>query len=203
MTVLVGSRPVVKEASLFPFDNHSIPFTQNIGLELYPPRKYPGNPVLPRGLGGGAGRIRSPVLYGSVVRHEGKFKLWYVAIGRDPFTVVEKDLMWTPRVDIVPLKWRPAYAESADGIHWTRPALGLAEYDGSRDNNLVLMEPAPLGAINLKVIHDPEDPDPSRQFKMSIHTWWHEDGKEGAGDAGACGERRRPALAAGHSRDSG
>ena len=25
------------------------------------------------------------------------------------------------------------------------------------NNNLVLMEPAPLGSINLKVIHDPED----------------------------------------------
>ena len=180
VTVLVGSRPTVKEASLFPFDNRSIPFTQNVGLELHPPRKYPGNPVLPRGPEGAPDEF-GVQFYGSVVRHEGKFKLWYVAIGRDPFTVVEKDMMWTPRVDIIPLKWRAAYAESPDGIHWTRPALGLEEYGGSRDNNLVAMEPAPLGVINLKVIHDPEDPDPSRQFKMSLHTWWHEDGKKGLG----------------------
>ena len=132
VTVLVGSRPVVKEASLFPFDNHSIPFTQNIGLKLHPPRKHPGNPVLPRGAEGAPDEF-GVQFYGSVVRHEGKFKLWYVAIGRDPFTVVEKDKMWTPRVDVVPLKWRAAYAESTDGIHWTRPALGLEEYDGSRE----------------------------------------------------------------------
>lgn len=31
------------------------------------------------------------------------------------------------------------YAESKDGIHWTKPNLGLFEWDGSKDNNIVLM----------------------------------------------------------------
>ena len=30
------------------------------------------------------------------------------------------------------------YAESSDGINWSRPHLGLFEFDGSRDNNIVL-----------------------------------------------------------------
>ena len=30
------------------------------------------------------------------------------------------------------------YAESKDGVHWTRPKLGLFEYDGSAQNNIVL-----------------------------------------------------------------
>ena len=30
------------------------------------------------------------------------------------------------------------YAESTDGIHWEKPSLGLVEYDGSKDNNIVL-----------------------------------------------------------------
>lgn len=30
------------------------------------------------------------------------------------------------------------YAESADGIHWTKPNLGLFEFNGSTDNNIVL-----------------------------------------------------------------
>ena len=34
-----------------------------------------------------------------------------------------------------------AYAESEDGIHWTKPNLGIHEYDGSKDNNLVWMGP--------------------------------------------------------------
>ena len=29
---------------------------------------------------------------------------------------------------------RVAYAESPDGIHWTKPNLGICEYKGSRDN---------------------------------------------------------------------
>jgi len=33
------------------------------------------------------------------------------------------------------------YAESKDGIHWTRPKLGLFEFNGSRDNNIVWMGP--------------------------------------------------------------
>ena len=30
------------------------------------------------------------------------------------------------------------FLESTDGIHWTRPSLGVCEYRGSRDNNIVL-----------------------------------------------------------------
>lgn len=33
------------------------------------------------------------------------------------------------------------YCESLDGIHWTRPKLGLHEMDGSKDNNVILREP--------------------------------------------------------------
>lgn len=32
------------------------------------------------------------------------------------------------------------YCESADGIHWTRPKLGLHEIDGTKDNNVILHE---------------------------------------------------------------
>ncbi len=30
------------------------------------------------------------------------------------------------------------YAESADGVHWTRPNLGLYEFEGSKENNITL-----------------------------------------------------------------
>ena len=30
------------------------------------------------------------------------------------------------------------YAESEDGIHWIKPSLGLYEYEGSKDNNIIL-----------------------------------------------------------------
>lgn len=34
------------------------------------------------------------------------------------------------------------YAESEDGIHWKRPSLGLFEFDGSKDNNIIWMPPS-------------------------------------------------------------
>lgn len=34
-----------------------------------------------------------------------------------------------------------AHAESQDGIHWEKPDLGIIEFDGSRDSNLVWMGP--------------------------------------------------------------
>ncbi len=30
------------------------------------------------------------------------------------------------------------YAESKDGIHWTRPNLGICEFNGSKDNNIIM-----------------------------------------------------------------
>ncbi|MCA9732119.1 MAG: hypothetical protein H6696_16070 [Deferribacteres bacterium] len=36
------------------------------------------------------------------------------------------------------------YAESKDGIRWTKPALGLFEYDGSKANNIILAHAAPV-----------------------------------------------------------
>ncbi len=32
------------------------------------------------------------------------------------------------------------YAESDDGIHWVKPNLGICEYNGSKDNNIILMD---------------------------------------------------------------
>mgnify|MGYP002633246888 CR=1 FL=1 len=36
------------------------------------------------------------------------------------------------------------YAESKDGIHWTKPNLGIYEFNGSKDNNIILKDHAPF-----------------------------------------------------------
>ncbi len=43
------------------------------------------------------------------------------------------------------------YAESKDGIHWTRPSLGLIEFEGSTDNNIMWDG---VGSHNLSVMKD-------------------------------------------------
>ncbi|MFN0168840.1 MAG: hypothetical protein ACKV22_20635 [Bryobacteraceae bacterium] len=50
------------------------------------------------------------------------------------------------------------YATSKDGIHWEKPVLGLREYKGSKENNLV-------SETIWYPLYDPKDPDPNRRYK--------------------------------------
>jgi hypothetical protein len=64
---------------------------------------------------------------------------------------------------------RPLYAESRDGLHWERPALGLVDYAGDSANNLLdFGGDYPMAA--LPVIVDPDDPDPSRRYKCAFES---------------------------------
>lgn len=149
-----------KVTTLFAFDNVSIPFTRSLLLEMRRPEKYAGNPVVARG-------PRSEPdhwgvqFYGSVIREDGKFRMWYAALDGRRGEQAEQN----------PSFWRLAYAESTDGVHWVKPKLGLVEYNGSRDNNLCLLEPV-MGPINVKVLYEPDDPDASRRYKMIGHIYW-------------------------------
>ena len=60
-----------------------------------------------------------PCLYGTVLRIDGTFRMWYVGTRNSS-------------------KPRACYAESSDGIHWERPELGICEYDGSKKNNIII-----------------------------------------------------------------
>ena len=55
----------------------------------------------------------------TVLFDEGKFRMWYDASGPGKPTLFL------------------AYAESTDGVHWHKPSLGLVEYDGSKQNNIL------------------------------------------------------------------
>ena len=80
-----------------------------------------------------------PVLYGTVLWHEGRFRMWYRSFKE-----------YKPPVNI-------CYAESDDGVRWTKPELGLIDFDGSKANNICL-QPAPdCGLDDIAVIDDAED----------------------------------------------
>jgi hypothetical protein len=76
----------------------------------------------------------------------GKFSLWYM--GRLP----------PPGRDTVSL-----FATSDDGLHWTKPELGLHPFDGSTANNII----DPYGSA---VLVDALERDPAKRFKgMGYH----------------------------------
>jgi hypothetical protein len=79
-----------------------------------------------------------PYLYGTVLRHDGKLKMWYQTLGKDSADV--------------------CYAESRDGLNWIKPELGILEYKGSKRNNIVAAkgECHNPGVIRVR---DPDSPD--------------------------------------------
>ena len=63
------------------------------------------------------------ISYDPVVMKEGdRYRLWYRGCGSES--------TWEDQCT--------AYAESTDGVHWERPTLGIFEFNGNRENNIVL-----------------------------------------------------------------
>ena len=75
--------------------------------------------------------------YISVFKDGDLYRMYYrgsthAAKGLTVFSMLEPGETVTPDHPSV-----TCYAESRDGIHWTRPSLGLFEFNGSKDNNIV------------------------------------------------------------------
>lgn len=58
-----------------------------------------------------------------------------------------------------------AYAESNDGVNWTKPTLGLREFNGSKKNNLVALDSRGGVEQTRHVFIDPSAP-PAERYKM-------------------------------------
>ncbi len=98
--------------------------------------------------------------YGTVLHDAGKFRMWYYAVSLVPDT---KKFYQGP----------VCYAESDDGIVWTKPNLGQVELKGSTENNIIKLSDEMTQCA--AVIIDEDDPDPKRRYKMVFmalsHTW--------------------------------
>ena len=93
----------------------------------------------------------------------GLYRLYYTLISTDPDSAntpleARDGKQYTPRGDRIT---STAYAESKDGIHWEKPSLGLVEFEGSKDNNLLMMY-----AHGTSVMLDEQELDPSKRYKL-------------------------------------
>ena len=161
-----GRAPEAGDLVLFPLDDVSLPWRDNLKVTLQQPVKDADNPVFRAGPADSVDGY-GPLIYGTVIKEAGKFRMWYLASPRiDDRIAGDAKAMHD---------YRPvAYAESPDGIHWTRPDLGLVTFRGNKHNNLVGIEPASEGYARahdfIAVICDPADPDASRRYKMAYIT---------------------------------
>ena len=145
-----GPRQKLDEIVLFPFDDHSLPLQCGVELHLEGHMTPCGRTRIAVGLGEeGAPDSERVVYYGTVHRVGDELWMWYLGQG--------KDSGWFERV---------CFATSTDGYNWQKPNLGLVEYKGSRDNNLVDLNQGTHHVQSCVVYYDPDDPDSDRRFKM-------------------------------------
>ncbi len=60
---------------------------------------------------------------------------------------------------------RTCYAESTDGLEWTKPQLGLFEFAGSTANNIVLADAAPVTHNFCPLLDTNPNADPAERYK--------------------------------------
>ena len=93
----------------------------------------------------------------SAVFAEGKWRMYYTTV-------------------VPPNEKYVCYAESDNGIDWVRPSLGLVDFAGSKDNNIILDIEALrafdfIGFDNLSVFYD-ENPDCPADERYKMTCWW-------------------------------
>ena len=142
---------VEREATLLAIDDCSLPWRKNLCYYLSKPEARSQPVLTPSRDNPDAPDCIATHFYGTVLLDEGRYRMWYYAVGIG-------DRTGTLREGPV------CYAESEDGIHWVKPNLGQVDYKGSRDNNAIaLPDPRTEG---VELIVDEDDPDPQRRYKM-------------------------------------
>lgn len=141
-------------------DQRNVDKTENAVLRVCRAEKDPRNPLFKEDK---PWEVRYDNLYPNLRKDRKRFyQCWYSPFIRD------EAVHNTPRSERARIPYRPrnremglCYAESRDGIAWTKPDLGLIEFEGSRSNNLVLRGPHGSG-----VYFDPHETDPARRYKL-------------------------------------
>jgi len=132
-------------------DDHVVEKMENLKRELHRPQKHP-EPVIVREH---PWERRAISIYGTVLYEPelGKFRCWYLASGspdRIPDTPEGPGLA----------EYYLCYAESKDGIAWTKPMVGSGKLGPYTKHNIVI--PAGHGICVMKT---PWDGDPSKRYK--------------------------------------
>ena len=114
-----------------------------------PMEKDSRNPLLTHGEPGSWDAMQAN-FQGTILKDEGRYRIWYTGFDQIPF---------------FPIQSACGYAESVDGVNWTKPNLGLYSYAGSKDNNICF----PYG-FHYQVLKMPEglETDPDRRYRMAF-----------------------------------
>jgi hypothetical protein len=151
-----------KQTKYLLLDSRIIDNVQNAKLALGDTNKHPANPLFGED---NPWEARFDNLYPNVFydRQEQIYKCWY-----SPFIVDNS----TKGMTLQQRKSKPyraprdremgvCYATSKDGITWDKPELGIVDFNGSKNNNILFRLPHGSG-----VIKDMRERDASKRYKM-------------------------------------
>lgn len=122
--------------------------------------------------------------YTSVFKDGDRYRMYYRGSSDPGYTIKA-----TVRPDEIPVPTHPqftCYAESSDGITWTRPNLGLYEFNGSKDNNIIWID---RGSHNFAPFKDENPAAPADQRYKAVASSNYD------------GDKRKPILIAFVSAD--
>lgn len=148
-------------------DDYWIENSTNTVTTLHQPERYSNNPIIKSDVPW----EENPYCFGTVLYDEEDsiFKFWYQS-----YNHVETIKERTPIL----------YSTSTDGINWIRPNLGIIDYSGSKNNNIIMQNYGFHDLYSPSVIKDNHEEDPTKRYKM---IWWDFPlGKEGYQDDGMC-----------------
>lgn len=134
-------------------DDYHVLYRSGTKRVLHPLTRHPKNPLI-------LGREKPwevAIAWSGVYRNpaSGHYQLWYQSFAGD----VAKEK--THRCTV-------CYAESSDGIVWTKPNLGLYSFNGIKETNIVLLANGGRSdRYGASVVVDPLEKDESRRYKMA------------------------------------
>ena len=142
-------------------DNRIIDLAENAKLAPGTVKKHEANPLF---IEDKPWEKRFDNLYGNVMydTEDRLYKCWYcpfiVDYSAKGMTLEERKKEYDPPED---REMAICYATSKDGIHWEKPNLGLVEYNGSKENNIIWRGPHGAG-----VFKDAQETNPARRYKV-------------------------------------
>jgi len=145
---------VISEGWILFLDDVSIQSRSGIERVWHQPVKHAGNPVIraDRPWEG-----RNVYVFGTVIRSADGWRMWYES--------------YNPKVKTRD-RTNVCLATSEDGFRWSKPSLGIVEFQGDAANNIVLQKSSEkAGSLySPSVLIDPTEP--ARPYKM----FWHDSG---------------------------
>jgi len=148
----VAEGPLGGSRTILFVDDHAILYRSGTTRVLHEPVRHARNPVIAE-----TKPWELAIAYCSVYRHpnSGKHQLWYQAYAGG-------------RADDSTRRVVVCYAESDDGIEWTKPDLGLFDFNGATETNIVLIGNGGRSVnYGAAVLVDPNDGDAARRYKMA------------------------------------